>query len=170
MRNRLATYLLVSELSFDLPSGLPEALANVPHAELTYRQRIFDVCDRLRESDAGREVYIQLASQVERDLRLPSMLKQMPSLGSRDTLSCQEHLRLQGLVRTAADGDLASARSLLAAGERSVWRRDPERALLWQVVQRCVTFLELAAHAQLFTLANNSRSLVEAYIAADGLW
>ncbi len=170
MRNRLATYLLVSELAFDLPSGLPEALATVPHAELTYRQRIFDVCDRLRESDAGREVYLQLASQVERDLRLPNMLKQTLSLGSRDTFSSQERLRLQGLVRTATDGDLTSARSLLAADERSVWRRDPERALLWQVVQRCVTFLELAAHAQSYTLANDSRSLVEVYVAADGLW
>jgi hypothetical protein len=170
MRNRLATYLLVSELAFDLPNGLPEALATVPHAEPTYRQRIFDVCDRLRESDAGREVYIQLASQVERDLRLPSLLKQTPSLGSRDTFSCQEHLRLQGLVRTAADGDLASARSLLAADARSVWRRDPERTLLWQVVQRCVTFLDLAAHAQSYTPANDSRSLVEAYVTADGLW
>ena len=36
MRNRLATYLLVSELSFDLPSGIPEALANVSHAEPTH--------------------------------------------------------------------------------------------------------------------------------------
>ncbi len=170
MRNRLATYLLVSELSFDLPSGIPEALANVSHAEPTYRQRIFDVCDRLRESDMGREVYLQLASQVERDLRLPSLLKQTLSLGLRDTFSCQERIRLQGLVRTAADGDLTSARSLFAAGERSVWRRDPERALLWQVVQRCVTFLELAAHAQSYTLANDTRPLVEAYVAANGLW
>jgi PglZ domain len=92
------------------------------------------------------------------------------TLGSGDTFSCQERIHLQGLVRTAADGDLTSARSLLATGERSVWRRDPERALLWQVVQRCVTFLELAAHAQSYTLANDSRSLVEAYVAADGLW
>jgi PglZ domain len=170
IRNRLATYLLVSELSFDLPSGLPEALANVPHAEPIYRQRIFDVCDRLRESDVGREVYIQLASQVERDLRLPSLLKQTLPLGSRDTFSCQEHLRLQSLVRTAADGDLVSARSLLSIDERSVWRRDPERALLWGVAQRCVTFLELAAHAQSYMPANDTRSLVDAYVATDGLW
>src|SRR5260370_13388894 len=167
MRNRLATYLLVSELSFDLPSGLPEALANVPHAELTYRQRIFDVCDRLRESDAGREVYIQLASQVERDLRLPSMLKQTPSLGSRDTFSCQERIRLQGLVRTAADGDLTSAQSLLAVDERSVWRRDSDLAFLCQVEQRCVAFLGLAAHTQSYMLANYSRSLVDSYVASD---
>jgi len=170
MRNRLASYLLVSELSFDLPNGIPEALANVAHAELMYRQRIFDVCDRMRESDMGREVYLQLANQVERELRLPSILKQPLSLGSRDTFSCQERIRLQGLVQTAADSDITFAQSLFASGERSVWRREPERALLWLVVQRCVMFLELAIHAESYTLANDAKSLVEAYVAADGLW
>ncbi|MBI2940593.1 MAG: PglZ domain-containing protein [Chloroflexi bacterium] len=173
LRDRLATYLLVSELAFDLPGGLPSSLATVPHAEAPYRQRALDVCDRLRETDAGREAYLQLASAVERDLRLPAMLGANPPLGARDTFPSQERARLRTLVQVAQSGDLIAARNALTAAERSVWRRDPERTLLWQVAQRCLTFLELAAEAETKVLPGNVRTLVEAYVGSvgiDGLW
>lgn len=87
LRDRLTRYLLVSELAFSLPGGLPESLAAVAHAGEAHRQRILDICDRWRGSDAGRETYAPVARAVERDLRLPAALgaDPHPPLGDRDT-------------------------------------------------------------------------------------
>lgn len=170
LRERLSRYLLTSELAADLPGGLPAALAAVPHADHAHQQLALEICERLRDSDAGREAYSQLATAVEQDLRLPAQLPGDLPLGTHDTFACQERARLHSVVRAAAKGDLTTARSLLNAGERSVWRRDPERALLWQVVQRCLAFLERAVEVEAATPSKTVRSLIEAYTAADGFW
>ena len=170
LRDQLARYLLVSELAADLPGGLPAGLATVPHADQMHQKQALEICQRLRESDAGREAYIQLASAIEHDLRLPTQLGGDLPLGAHDTFAYQERVRLHSVVRAAAKGDVTGARSLFAAGDRSVWRRDPVRALLWQVVQRCLAFLERAAEVEATAPPKNLRALVEAYTSADGLW
>ncbi|MBI3970177.1 MAG: PglZ domain-containing protein [Chloroflexi bacterium] len=170
LRDRIAQYLLVSELAFDLPSGLPDSLATVAHAGEIHRQRVLECCDRLRESDAGRDAYVELARRVERDLRLPGALGPAPQLGSRDTFSWQERQRLSMVVERVKAGDLAAARALLAEGERSVWRREAERDALWRAAQHGLAFLELAREVEGRALPQKVRGLVEAYVAADGVW
>jgi len=170
LQARLGQFVLVSELAAGLPDGLPAALASVPHADAAHRAQALDVCERLRDSELTREASIQLATTVERDLRLPSLLEPDTPLGARDTFACQERHRLRAVVQAATRGDLTLARSLVAAGARSVWRRDPERALLWQVAQRCLTFLERCHEVELRTPPKGVPALIEAYTAGDGLW
>jgi hypothetical protein len=128
LRNRLARYLLASELAFDLPEGVPAALAGVPHADQSHRQDVLAICARLRETDAGRDVYIALANEAERDLRIAAALGATPRMGTRDTFAIQDRLRLQQIVAAAVQGSLATA-ALLSTGVPSIWRRQPDRAL-----------------------------------------
>lgn len=170
LRARLGQYILVSELSADLPSELPSAFTTVPRAEGTQQQRALEVCERLRDSEANREVYVQLANAIERDLHLASLLGPVSQLGTRDTFACQERRRLQLVVQASVRGELASAGNLVTAGTRSIWRRDPERTLLWQVVHRCLSFLECCQRAEAQMLPKGVQPLINAYTATDGLW
>jgi hypothetical protein len=131
---------------------------------------VLAVCDRWRETDAGREAYVRAARAVEQELRLPGALGADPPLSTRDTFPWQERQRLKRLVEAAGRGDLEAARAGLAGGADSVWRREPERALLWQVAQRCLAFLEVAAEVESRDVPRGARALVEVYVAPDGLW
>jgi hypothetical protein len=170
LRERLASYLLVGELAADLPDGLPPALATVPHADAAHRDTVLAVCERLRETEAGREVYLRLATEIEATLRLPSVLGTDTKLGSRDTFPCQERLRLRALVDAARSGNLVQARSLVGGARSSAWRQEPERAVLWRTAQRCLDFLELARAASSQVLSAQTSALIDAYVANDGLW
>jgi PglZ domain len=170
LRNRLGTFLLTSELAFDLPGGLPMNLAAVPHADESRRNLVLAICDRLRDTEAGREAYIALARAVERDLRLESVLGGSAPGSTRDTFPLQERIRLHTIVHAAASGDLQQAQAKLSEAEQSVWRRVPERLLLWTVAGRCVEFLTCAAEVEATALKRDVRALVDAYCTADGLW
>jgi len=168
-RQRLASYLLVSELAFNLPTELPPALAAVPHAGTPHRGRVLAVADRLRETDVGRDAYQALAVATEQALGLPSLLRGS-ALGERDTFPCQEQARLATVVEAAARGDLAAARIAFAGGADSVWRREPERAPIWAVADRCLSFLEVVGALEGQSLPSDTRVLVESYTAPDGWW
>lgn len=168
LRERLASFLLAGELAADLPDGLPPELASVPHAEGRHAVLAREICERLRDSDAGREAYMTLARTTERALRLEALLGDQAPAGDRDTFPVQERGRLRAVV----SGDLLAANEALRGAERSVWRRDPERLLLWQVAGRCLEFLACAANVEttIPTLKRDPRTLIETYTADEGLW
>lgn len=170
LHRQLGAYLLVSELAFDVPGGLPSELDSVPHADERYRDEVLAIGDRLRDSEASRDAYITLARATERDLRLASLPRDNLPLGARDTFPAQERLRLRAVVRAAVGGDLPQATVLSAQAHGSPWRREAERLLLWQVVQRCVEFLAIAGEVEAAPLKRDVRALIAAYCAADGLW
>lgn len=167
---RLATYLLMSELAFDLPDGLPAQLATVPHASEAHRDQVFAIAQRVRETDAGREQYVEISREIESDFHLATMLPAGTALGTRDTFLIQDRLRLRAVVEAAMAGHLADTRALFAAGEPSIWRRQPERALLWPVVNHCLTFLEHAVTTEKQALPDNTKGLLAAYSSEEGLW
>ncbi|HVA90310.1 MAG TPA: PglZ domain-containing protein [Chloroflexota bacterium] len=179
-RSRLATYLLVSELALDLPGGLPAALSSVPHAEEIQTREVTAICERLRATDAGRDAYIALATAAEQALRLPAILTGEQSArqsgseaavwGARDTFAIQERLRLRVVVAAALRGDLAGATAIQRGAARSIWRRQPERKLLWYAAGCCVDFLIQAADLETRALPRETRALIEAYTSAEGLW
>ncbi len=169
LRSRLARYLLASELAFDLPEGLPAALSGVPHADDPHRQDVLAVCARLRDTEAGRDAYIALAGEAERDLRIPGALGSSSRLGSRDTFAIQDRLRLQRVVAAAVQGRLATAEAL-CGGVTSIWRRQPDRALLWSAVERSLGFLAVAAELDGISLPRSLHVLVDLYSGSEGLW
>ncbi len=79
MRQNLSAYILLSEFAFDLTSPLHEALAEMPLAPEQHKERIFALCDRMRRSDDTRDGYIEVAQQVESQLRLSTTSTRMPT-------------------------------------------------------------------------------------------
>jgi PglZ domain len=172
LADRLALYLLASELHFDLRDGLPQALAGVPHAGDSYRDIVLAACERWRETEEGRESFLSRARQVERDLRLAAVFGADPPLGTRDTFPLHEPARLKAIGEAAEHKDLVRARALFDRAKNSPWRRDPERQVLWRAAQRCLEFLELAENcaAKPTRRSSSVANLVADYTVADGLW
>lgn len=169
LRDRLGEYVLLSELAFDLPSAWPDSLVNVARADLPRRERVYAICDRLRSADDTREAYIGIAQRIERNLKLRDHFRDDQRLGVRDTFAFEERQYLTALAAAAQANDLPEARSILDGRRKSVWRRQPERAQIWQVAERCVDLLETAERVQQVKTASlRLSSLIEAYTRPEG--
>jgi len=98
------------------------------------------------------------------------VLGQTLILGGHDTFPCQEAARLRAVVQALQHDDIGAARDLLLAAERSPWRGQQERALLWQAAQRCLQFQEVAESLRNHPLPRGLQSLIETYVETDGFW
>ena len=168
--DNLETYVLLSEFAFDTPTPLPDSLSAIPRAEAAYKERILAACDRMRTSDDLRDGYVSLADHVETKLRLQEVIESIDNLGSLDTFAFEERQYLVRLCERVKERDMSMARSILKDRRRSVWRRQPKRALLWTVAERCVDFLEtvVSIEAGWSAEASSVRSMVQAYTRPAG--
>lgn len=166
IREAISAYVLLSELAFDLPGTLPDALANVPRAEMQHRDRIYAICDRLRSSDDTRDTYRELARRIEDEMKLRDHFRGVTQLGTRDTFPFEERQYLSNLDAAIQSGDIAAARTIIEGRRQSVWRHQPERAQIWQVVERCVNLIESAAIVG--DKVASVRGMIEAYTRAAG--
>ncbi len=169
-RLHLARYILFSEFVFDLPVQLPPALSNLSQADIDYRNRIYAIAERWRDSLAHRDSYLDLAAQVEETLKLPSFFVGTTQLGRRDTFAFEEQQYLMALVQVLNNNQLETACQIIQERRHSVWRAQPERSQIWKVAERCVTFLEVAAQVESNwkTHTQSVATMVSAYTQAGG--
>jgi hypothetical protein len=170
LRVLLARYILFSEFMFDLNVSLPDALSNLPRAAAEYRERILNIAERLRDSSQWRESYLELATQVERDLDLPRHFEALSTPGARDTFAFEERIHLRNLAQSTASGDLPLARQIVSERRTSVWRHQIERSSLWAVAERSLTLLETAARLEPDWKkdAASVKSMTRAYSSENG--
>lgn len=166
----LGQYVLLSELILDSGVQIPPALATLPHASSVVQEMIFSVANRLRGTRIYQEAYIELATMVEANLRLPDHFTNCSELGSRDTFGFEERRYLQAFLRATERGQRQQAQTILNDRRESIWRQQPERAQLWVVAERCLYVLNQADQIT-ETLAKTQKSigaLIRAYTAEDG--
>src|SRR5690606_36950975 len=80
--DELWRFVLFSEFAFDLPSALPEALADIPCAPVSARPVIEGLCDTLRNDARTQATYIGHAEEVEKELSLPKHCAALTDLGN----------------------------------------------------------------------------------------
>ncbi|MCC6190567.1 MAG: PglZ domain-containing protein [Anaerolineales bacterium] len=169
LRDKLAEFVLMSELAFDLPGDWPAAIDNVARADLPLKDRIYSLCERWRGDDELREAFIAQANRIEANLGLRQHFAGVQRLGVRDTFAFEERQYLAALTQAVQSGRLGSARDILAGRRRSVWRHLAERAQVWQVAERCVDLMQTAADlVATGTSSLRMAGLVETYTRADG--
>jgi len=170
VREQLGTYILFSEFALDLPSAVPDALMAIPRADEIHKEQIFSACERTRTATDLREGYLHLASRVEAELRLAELTEGLNDIGSRDGFAFQERWHLRRLLEFVQQGDLPAARAILDRQRHSVWRDQPDRALLWMAAERCLSFLGTAEriNAAWAHQAGNLCQMVNAYAQPQG--
>jgi hypothetical protein len=87
LRPKAAEYVLFSEFAFDSPQGVPVALSAAPQASSDSNSLVYAACDRMRADSSMIETYVELAQQIEDELRLPDLISKDFNPGECDTLS-----------------------------------------------------------------------------------
>lgn len=141
LASELTTWVLWSEFVFDLPRAVPAALAQVPRAEARHRRPIYGLCQELRDSSEDREVYREVAREVERRLGLSRLGDETDAFGERDTFPFEDRAALLRAQKLALEGNMDDAWALVKKRRGSVWRAVPERDLLWRLLERCLDLL-----------------------------
>ncbi|MGO4287961.1 hypothetical protein, partial [Bosea sp. TAB14] len=161
-------YLLFSEFAFDLPSGLPPALSNVPRAPAEAKILVEDLCDTLRGNISSRSEYIARAECVESELDLPKVCYDIIDLGKRDTFPFEERTFLVETAKAICAEEMDRAKQIIGRHGASVWIGKGENQAQWGLVDAGLR-LSVAcddAERQLIENARSLEALVSHYATA----
>ena len=156
--DELWRYLLFSEFAFDLPSGLPIALSNVPKAPVEAKILIENLCDTLRGAILSRSEYIARAETVESEFELRQACSGLDDLGQRDTFPFEERSSLAEAVKALCAEDIDRAKQIVARHSGSVWIGKGENQAQWGLVEAGLRLVEACEDAER-QLAEHARSL-----------
>jgi hypothetical protein len=156
--DELWRYLLFSEFAFDLPSGLPPTLSNVPKAPAEAKILVEDLCDTLRGNILSRSEYIARAEGVESELDLPKVCSDLNDLGKRDTFPFEERTFLAEAAKALCAEEMDRAKQIVGRHGASVWIGKGENEAQWGLVDAGLRLAEACDDAER-QLAENARSL-----------
>jgi hypothetical protein len=166
--DELWRFLLFSEFVFDLPSELPAALANVPRALKAAQLLVEDLCERLRNDARTRPTYIERAEQIETDLDLPGLCKEIAELGVRETFPFEERTILAASLRALEADRIDDIRSILDHHRSSVWIGKGDSQAQWGLVATALRLVECCddAERQFADHARGLEALVGYYVSS----
>ena len=166
--DELWRFLLFSEFVFDLPTGLPESLADVPRAPESARPLVIDLCERLRNDQRTRVTYIDRAKTIERELDLRARCAGLTDLGLRDTFPFEERTFFAQAVAALQRDDPDAVRAIIARHSHSVWIGMGESQAQWGLIEAAARLLESCAdyERQLPGHAQSQEKLIDFYLGS----
>ena len=164
-RKKLWQYLLFSEFANDLPCQLPTSLQDVPKASGPQLNFAISLCADLRQHVEKKEVYREVANEIEAALNLKSECHEFADLGHTDTFAFEEKnfLRRASIAIRASQWD--PAREILEKHKTSLWTEEGERRLLWRILELGLDTLEniKRSEIQLKHVGNSGKELCELF-------
>ena len=140
--DELWRFLLFSEFVFDLPEALPAALGDVPHAPEPAQPLVQDLCERLRNDQRTRVIYIDRAEAIEQELGLPTLCADIKDLGERDTFPFEERTFFAKAEAALIEEDFVQVRSVVQQRSGSVWIGKGESQAQWGLIQAALELFE----------------------------
>jgi hypothetical protein len=156
--DELWRFLLFSEFVFDLPTPLPDALANVPCARPEAQPVVEDLCDHLRNYQGTQTLYVTRAEMIEQELALPQHCRDIVDLGQRDTFPFEERSFFTQAVTALQQERLDELRQLQARHTQSVWVGKGENQSQWLLLKAAAALVERCGDVAL-QLPSPSRNL-----------
>ena len=166
--DELWRFVLYSEFVFDLPSGLPESLSNVPCANVEAKPIIEDLCERLRNDQRTQATYISRAQLIEAELNLPDHCKAIADMGIRDTFPFEERSFLAKGISAFKNNDTDAARYILQQHTDNVWAGIGESQAQWGLVAAALALCEACEdyERQLPDYSRDIDSLIDFYVSS----
>ena len=140
--NEIWRFLLFSEFVFDLSAAIPAALSIVPRASTEAEPLVRDLCERLRSDLRTQSKYIEKAEQVEQELSLPDICKDIEYLGKIDTFPFEERFFLKHSIAALMSGDIDTAKQISSSRMQSVWLGKGESQAQWGCIQATLALVE----------------------------
>lgn len=142
VQNKLWAYLLFSEFVFDLPGALPENLKTVPMAPIEMQEKVYMICDKLRNQINLRETYVRVANKVSEQLNLSEAFIKAKHLGERVTFNFENVVEYNRFIDYIKAGDVQEATRLISKNESGVWcQEEQEVSNYWKLAQHIVDLI-----------------------------
>ena len=143
VQNKLWAYLLFSEFVFDLPGTLPENLKSVPMAPIEMKEKVYMICDKLRNQINLRETYVRVANKVSEQLNLSEAFVKAKHLGERVTFNFENSVEYNRFIDYIKAGDIHEATRLISKNESGVWyQEEQEVSNYWKLAQHIVNLMQ----------------------------
>lgn len=156
--NELWRYIVFSEFVFDLPSELPLSLSDVPRAEYQAKALIEDICDSLRNDQRTRHIYIDQATEIEKELNLIAVFDDWNDLGEKDTFPFEERTFLNQAINSLLRDELDHVKHIYDRHSRSVWIRKGESRAQWDLIYSATQLLQIC-HDMEGRFSENSKDI-----------
>lgn len=139
---KLWAYLLFSEFVFDLPEALPDNLTSVAMAPEQMKEKIYLICDKLRNQINLRETYVRMANKVAEQLNLQQVFAKSKHLGDRVTFSFENSVEYDRFISYLKEGKQDDATVLCKKNLSDVWcQEELEVATFWKLAGHTLTLL-----------------------------
>lgn len=143
VQQKLWSYLLFSEFVFDLPENLPDSLKNVAKAPEEMKEKIYLVCDKLRNLINLREVYVKMADKTAKTLNLAETFAKTKHLGNRITFCFENTVEYNRFIAYLKEGKMAEAHSMYEKNVKDVWyQENAEVATFWKLAKYALILFE----------------------------
>jgi len=159
-------FILFSEFVFDLPCDIPASIASIPKAPVEAKSFIQETCERLRNTVPTRSIYIEHAIQIEKDLCLEAVCKDIQDFGPRDTFQFEERsffLKAGGFLQS---GDYDAVRAIIQRHASTVWMDLGENRIQWTILEAALRLIESCGdlERQLSVRSSTAETLAHFYI------
>ena len=143
LQSKLWSYLLFSEFVFDLPESLPDHLKSVSIAPVEMKDKVYLVCDQLRNRIDLREKYVISANKVTEQLGLIDAFAKAKHLGQRVTFSFENSVEYDRFITCLKEGGQEEARVMLEKNKKDVWfQEDAQVAAFWRLAEQVIRLID----------------------------
>jgi hypothetical protein len=166
--DQLWRFMLFSEFVYDLPEALPVSLQNVPLAKEDAKHLIGDVCNNIRNDKRTKDLYIEKAEAIEKEMDLVNQCKAIKDLGLKDTFPFEERSFLAQAINHLKRDNLDEARRIINEHKDSVWTLRGESQAQWSLLQFALSISQ-SCEDQERALKNYTKSLdllIDFYISS----
>lgn len=140
VQQKLWMYLLFSEFVFDLPESIPDSLKSIAIAPKEMKDKIYLVCDKLRNQINLREVYVKMARKITDSLHLTDLFSKAKHLGNRVTFCFENAVEYARFINYLKEGKLNEAHVMHKKNANDVWyQEDAEVATFWKLASFALT-------------------------------
>ena len=140
---KLWSYLLFSEFVFDLPEALPANLQSVSAAPVEMKDKVYLICDKLRNQINLRETYVKYANKTAEQLNLSEIFNKSKHLGNRVTFGFENCVEYDRFIAYIKEGKQEDARKLYTKNINDVWsQEDAEVSLFWKLASQALHLVD----------------------------
>lgn len=143
IQSKLWTYMLFSEFVFDLPETLPDNLKSVRIAPTEMKEKVYLICDQLRNRIDLRERYVRAANKVTEQLGLTDAFAKAKHLGIRVTFNFENSVEYDRFISCLKEGKQDEAHAMLDKNKKDVWyQEDAEVAVFWNLAEQVIRLVD----------------------------
>ena len=107
------------------------------------KEKVYLICDQLRNRIDLRERYVRAANKVTEQLRLTDTFAKAKHLGMRVTFNFENNVEYDRFISCLKEGKQDEARTMLDKNKKDVWyQEDAEVAIFWNLAEQVISLVD----------------------------